>query len=509
MKKFIYFVVLTLCMCQFGLAQQKSRFGQLQRVEDSIFIVEEGKRYIADQNVVTVKLKPEINKIRESLQVLCSNKLGYINISVPIGVDIEDFVSMLDETGEFEVVEYNSFGEYHIIPTDTRISEQWYLNSINAFSAWDINMGSPNIVVAILDSGVDWMHPDLGNGTDGYKNIDETLGWNFELNNNNVITTNHHGTMVAGIIGAKTNNARGIAGITGGYNSRGVTIIPTCIGANGVIGAIIADAIIYAVDNKAKVINMSFGVPRTHAIDAAIYYAVQNNVVLVSASGNDGSSVVSYPASHNDVIAVGAVNSKKKRWLYSTYGNNLDVVAPGVGILSTTLKNDYISQDGTSFAAPQVAGIAALIFSINPILKGRDVRNIIESTAQKVGGYKYKTEAGHNNGTWHEQMGYGLVNAYEAVQAAVACKTTIVNFNGTVTNPVIVTSDTTVISCGDINVEYVKVQSGANLTLDATGNIKVQNITITNNSKLTLEAAGKVKLGVGLKVEIGSKLEIK
>jgi subtilisin family serine protease len=335
---------------QYGWTQQTNKFGQLERVGDSIFIVENGRRYVVDRNVVTVKLKPGVDKIGKNLKELRFNRLGYIDLPVPEDVDIEDYVSMLEKIGDFDIVEYNNIGEYCIVPDDTRRSEQWYLNSINAYSAWDITMGNSNVIVAILDSGVDWIHPDIGDGIDGYNNINTLLGWNFELNNNNVITTNGHGTRVAGIVGAKTNNARGIAGISGGNHSSGVTLLPICTGTGAPNTAIIDDAIIHAVDNGARVIQLSLSVGQTNAINDAIIYAIQNNVVVVCASGNNGQTV-SYPASHEDVIAVGAIDKNNTRASFSNYGINLDVVAPGVDILSTTLNNDYNSQDGTSCGA--------------------------------------------------------------------------------------------------------------------------------------------------------------
>lgn len=104
-------------------------------------------------------------------------------------------------------------------------------------------MGSSNTTVAILDSGVDWRHPDIDNGSDGYKNIDEEAGWNYITNTNNVITVNGHGTRVAGIVAAKSNNFRGMSGMSGGNNSAGITMIPFCVGIDSPDGSVIDDAI--------------------------------------------------------------------------------------------------------------------------------------------------------------------------------------------------------------------------------------------------------------------------
>jgi subtilisin family serine protease len=145
-----------------------------------------------------------------------------------------------------------------------------------------------------------------------------------------------------------------------------------------------------------------------------------------------------------------------------------DMMLPPIHPFScgTKVSSDYTDQDytvwfnGTSAAAPHVAGVATLILSVNPNLTALQVRNIIESTAQKVGGYSYQSTSAHPNGTWHQEMGYGLVNAYAAVQT---CVMGVNYFNQTVS------TNTTVTSCGNINSQNVKVQSGVKLILDAAG----------------------------------------
>jgi len=418
-----------LCLCQFGLAQQRQRIGQFERVNDSIFIIGSGKRYVADPNVITVKLMSGVSIGELNLNVISSNRLGYMNISVPHGIDIEDYVSMLDLTGKFEVVEYNTFVEFCGMPNDTYIGNQWYLDRVNVFSAWSITMGSSDVIVGVIDSGVDWEHDDIGYGNDGYKNIDESKGWCFHSNTNTTKPTDQHGTLVAGVIGAKTNNSKWVAGISGGNgSSSGVTMIP--ISVDGLGGAFLAEAIIYAVDSGARIINMSLTIWDSHAINDAIDDAIANNVLIVAASGNYRESTVRYPASHKGVIAVGAINKNDRRSNYSNYGSALNVVAPGDSIYTTWFHlgghqtGNFVYTDsslyinGTSFATPIVSGVAALILSVNPTLKWNEVRDIIERTAQKVDGYDYATTPGRRNGTWHQEVGHGLVDAHAAVLAA-------------------------------------------------------------------------------------------
>ena len=422
MKK-LFLTTLVLCViCQVSISQSLKRFGYTEKRNDSIFVVNNGRYYIANQKVVTVKWKSETKEIKRNITIIRSNELGYTDILVPDDIDFREYVSSLENTGYFDIVEYNGMGEYCVITNDPSCNNQWYLNSIRAFDSWDITMGDSNTIVVIIDSGTDWTHSDIGKGTDNYKNINERAGWDYISNTNNTITNNGHGTRVAGIVGAKTNNSKGISGISGGNNSSGITMISFCIGANAPDGSVLDDAIIDAVNLGAKVIQLSLTVPPTNAINAAIDYAINHNVMIICASGNGHSSTVAYPASNHKVLAVGATNRNNQRASFSNYGALLSVVAPGVDIFSTSLNNSYNSQNGTSFSAPIVSGISALILSANPNLTGQEVRDIIEKTAQKVRPdlYRYNSDQSHSNGTWNNEMGYGLVDAYAAVQMAKA-----------------------------------------------------------------------------------------
>lgn len=412
-------IVTVLLVYQMGLTQTLERIGMLENRNDTLFVSTNDNSHLVNHRVVTVKIKQghKVNGIEKNN--IRSNKLGYIDIKVPEGFDVEEYVKKLEMTDNFDIVEYNTIGEYCVIPNDPEINKQWFLDKINIYDAWNTTQGNSNTIVAILDSGTDWGHPDLGNGYDGYSNINESLGWNYIANNNNVITDNEHGTLVAGIVGAKSNNSIGIAGISGGNNRQGITMIPFCVGINVPDGSIIDDAIIDAVDAGAKIIQLSLSVGQNNAINAAIEYANNNNVLIVCASGNNYNSAVSYPASHHYVMAVGGTDANNRRVNFSNYGSSLDIVAPGTDIYSTRLDNDYGYSSGTSFAAPQLSCVAALILSIRPDLTGKEVRDVIEQTAQKVGGYSYTTHSDRPNGIWNNEMGYGLVDAHAAVNRAI------------------------------------------------------------------------------------------
>lgn len=487
MKKILCLLSISLFLCQIGLSQDKKRFGRMERVKDSLFVVENGKRHIVDKTTIIVKPKSGIDKIGNELKILRYNKLGYMLLSVPKDIEIENFVTLLEKKGVFDIVEYNNMGKYSFVPNDTRINEQWYLNSINVFSAWDVTMGSSNVIVAVLDSGVEYTHYDIGYGMTGYRNIIDTLGVDYiSPIFPNATISNEHGTQIAGIIGAKTHNSLGIAGITGGKFYAGVKMISYRVGDYfSPYAEAVANAIYDAVDKGAKVINMSFSLGQTHVVNDAIEYAIQNNVLIVAAAGNTCSGaiydpcVVDYPASHNDVIAVGAIKQNNYRWYRSNYGTNLDVVAPGVDILTTTINNYYDVVHGTSFSTAIVSGIAALILSVRPDLTQKQLRHAIESTCNPLGNYpaSYHTRPYEY---WNHEVGYGLVDAHNAINTALQlCSTNLTNQ--------VIARDTTIIGCNRLN---------------------VKNVTVTNTAKLTILSDGDVTFDDSFIVEAGAEFEI-
>ena len=406
---------LTLIICASIVKSQTVR-GILTRESGKLFIsYDKGKsRAIVNERVVTVRLKDGM-VLDNSLKILRSNRLGYIDLSVPEGVDVTEFVETLEKSGSYEMVKYADVGETCMAPNDTYVTNQWYLSTINMPSTWNIMTGSPDIRVAVLDLEVDWNHQDVGMGVDGYKNIDNTLGYNYKENTSLAVSPEEHGTLVAGIIGAKTNNMTGVAGIAGGNGGQGVTIIPygvgSSLGSPYIDMSVVDDAILDAVDKGAKVINMSLGSISSYYpdIDAAILYAHTHGVTLVAASGNDYLNSLRYPASHSKVIAVGATDTNNQRASFSNYGTGLDLVAPGIDIFSTTINNSYVSDSGTSFSAPQVSGVAALMLSLNPTLAPDSIRSILRYTCTKISGYSYTSG-------WNNEVGYGLLNAYAAVK---------------------------------------------------------------------------------------------
>lgn len=313
---------------------------------------------------------------------------------------------------------------------DTYWQQQWPLRSstagIKAEQAWTITAGSPNIRIAILDSGVDPDHPDLAdNLLQGYNASTGVLNGDVDYNDSQY----EHGTAVAGIAAAIANNGEGIAGVA--YNC---VILPIY---DGMRTNQLAAGINWARRNAADVINISSSYGENNTLNVALDSAAsagRNNLgcVIVASSGNNGTSTVSYPARHPDVIAVGAIVSNGNRWSESNqgsnYGTNLDLVAPGgTGIYTTDIRGNLgyntsngvngnydFNFGGTSAAAPHVAGVAALILSVRPDLNTQQVRNAIEQNCNKSLPSWTVTQT-RSNGTWNTNYGHGLVNAYAAV----------------------------------------------------------------------------------------------
>ena len=281
-------------------------------------------------------------------------------------------------------------------PDDPYFGLQWGLTKVEAAQAWDVTNGSGSINIAILDTGVDLDHPDLA---------DKLIS---NINFSNSATTDDvygHGTHVAGIAAAMTNNGVGVAGLS--YTS---TIMNVKVLSDAGAGAYswIASGIIWATDNGAEVINMSLGGSSdSPTLEDAINYAWSKGVVVVAAAGNSGTASPFYPAYYTNCIAVAAtdVNDAKASW--SNYGDWVDVAAPGVSIYST-LKNDgYGYKSGTSMASPHVAGLAALVFTTLSDANGDgklndEVRSQIEVNCDDIG---------------VSGIGHGRINAARAVDS--------------------------------------------------------------------------------------------
>ena len=307
-------------------------------------------------------------------------------------------------------------------PNDPHYRDQWYLRSVNVDDAWTIllNRGydfgnTSDVVVAVIDTGVDYNHPDIrshiwinedeipNNGIDDDNNgyIDDYYGYDFVNDDGDPMDDNGHGTAVAGIISAVTNNGIGIAGIS---NAK-IMVLKVLDKSGEGYQSNLAFAIEYAVKNGADIISMSFGGKEyIEALKVACDYAWQNGLLLIASSGNDGIGKINYPASFESVVAVGSINRYDELSHFSNYGVNQELVAPGENIVSIAPNNKYVTFSGTSASAPIVSGISALIWSTYPNITNLELRKILRESADDLGSQGYDV-----------YYGYGKVNASRAL----------------------------------------------------------------------------------------------
>ena len=368
------------------------------------------------------------------LTVLRSNRLGIHDLALPAGADPLAVVAALRALTTVDFAEEACIGTYSVIPNDPSFGSLWHLHNtgqtggtadadVDAPEAWEIQDGDPSVIVAVADSGSEHTHPDLAgniwhnpgevvNGIDDDGNgfIDDTIGWDFDNNDNNPAGSFYHGTAVAGVIGAVGDNGIQIVGLAGGgADGQGVSVMPLNVGSSAPNSAVLDDAIIYAADNGARVITMSLTIPSDSAVTAACDYAANTKGVFIDCASGNGFGAISYPATLPTVMAVGSTNHNDVKSGFSNFGPDLEVVAPGENIFMLSLGGGTTTQSGTSFSAPHVAALAGLLFSANPGLSAADVRAVIRSTADDVGVPGYD-----------QQTGDGRINARAALEAVSA-----------------------------------------------------------------------------------------
>jgi subtilisin family serine protease len=299
-----------------------------------------------------------------------------------------------------------------VAPNDPLNYRQWPLQQIRAPEAWSITTGEP-VVIALIDTGVDYNHPDLSE-----RMTDRASWYDFVNRDTDPMDDHGRGTHVAGIAAAAGNNAIGITGLS--WNAR---ILPLkVLDARGT-GSLwdVAEAIRYAADNGARVINLNVSItsdvtpPVSAMLEEAIRHArsAPRGAVLIAPAGDDHmrGNLWSYPAAMAGVVAVGATTANGGHARYSTTGPYLDVAAPGgdgyTGVYSTFPDSAYREMAGTSMAAPHVAGLAALILGLRPTLTPDEVAHIMRSTATDLGSYG-----------WDPLYGHGLIDARRALEQA-------------------------------------------------------------------------------------------
>ncbi len=388
-------------------------------------------------------------------------------------VDVEQLSKKYTALSEILVAEPIPVHRVFKTPDDPRVNSQWHINQANdadidAFEGWDMETGDSTIIVAVMDTGVEWWHPDLAGSQankidrfsiqgnvwinqaelanqdsnvdeDGNGYADDWVGWDFVTGNPQLIDlgddydtpdndpSDHegHGTHCAGNVGAINNNGEGVCSAAGGWGEdasgrgNGIKIMPLRIGwsdfpSGRVSMDFAAQAFIYAAENGAKIASCSWGSSQTSALDDALNTFLYGTTsptasdpqirLIFVAAGNDGNESQAYLNSRNDCISVAATNSNDGAPSWTNYGTWVDIAAPGENILSTYTNGGYVSLDGTSMATPVAASVAALIWSYKPSLTALEVRDYLFQGAENIDANLDNNHIG--------KMGAGRVSAW-------------------------------------------------------------------------------------------------
>lgn len=395
------------------------------------------------------------------------------------------------ETGNFDDVDPAFMFRFKAsaIPNDPMFGQQWGLKNnsysgidVNATAAWDITKGA-GAKVAVVDQGIDPNHNDL-------KANFYTLSYDAQSGTSPSVykSANKHGTHVAGTVAAVMNNNLQVVGVA---PESKIIRVSHDLYASSTISSELAGGINWAWQNGADVITNSWGdqggalYGQLHStiLEEAIVNAMTKGrnglgCVVTFAAGNM-SPVMDYPGNFNDnILTVGSIDSNGSKSSFSGYGDKLDVVAPGASILSTLPNNSTGTMSGTSMATPHVAGVAALVIAKHPTYTRLQVVSAIEGSARKLSGYSFSNHTGRPNGTWNEQVGYGLVDAYAAI-----------NYTGDV-------------------VQFFDQIVSSNLTVQGR-EVETKNVTVSNNAKLTVIGGDKITLFEKLNINHDSKFEMR
>ena len=346
-----------------------------------------GRREAIDANLLDRTLRAHRAVARRQVP-----ELGLTVIDVPEEAS-ESILESLRQTGLFDYVERDGYAHTASTPNDPSYQSQWYLPRIGSGDAWTFTTGSPSVVVAVVDSGVYAQHPDLSSKL--------VAGWNFVKGNADTADVLGHGTAVAGTIAAATNNGIGVAGV-----SWASLVMPLVVVDEYDFAAYsdIAAAIRYAADHGVRIINVSIGGSSiSTTLQNAVDYAWNKGALVFAAAMNNSVSTRYYPAACTHALAVSASDSNDHLASFSNFGDWITLAAPGTDILTTMNGGGYGFWNGTSFASPIAAGVAALALAVNPKLTNQDLLSVLRNSADDIGSSGY--------------FGWGRVNAARAVRS--------------------------------------------------------------------------------------------
>ncbi|MCQ2375901.1 MAG: S8 family peptidase [Salinivirgaceae bacterium] len=372
-----------------------------------------------------------INQMFDSPSKSSSNSLNRIfKIQFNATDNVEKIASLFAENNQVEYATPYWLPELFATIDDPGAKSQYYLNTMQVIDAWDITQGDTNMVIGIVDTGIDFYHADLVdnikyNYNDPLNGIDDDLdgfvdnfrGWDTGCNDNNPQNSREgHGTFVSGIASATANNGIGIAGV--GNKCKFLPIKAS--NENGDLSGC-WEGIVYAADHGCKVINCSWGsTVKNPLCDDVVNYARNSGCLIVAACGNSRICEAYYPAACQGVISVAAVNSADIKWQGSTYHHTVDVSAPGDGVYTTKINNSYQLTYGTSFAAPCVAGAAALAWTTHAHYTADQIAELLRVTADRI-------DTLPSNSEYIDMLGSGRINVFKAVSGTTLPSVRIVD----------------------------------------------------------------------------------
>lgn len=310
----------------------------------------------------------------------------------------QNFIDAVTKKEGIKYAEVNETLETQYAPNDPQFGDQYAPQQVESDAAWDTTLGDSNVTIAVVDTGAQYDHPDLAG------NYQSNPGYDFVDNDSDpypdVPSDEYHGTHVSGCAAAVVDNGTGVAGQGNSSLINGRALDENGSGSTSDI----ADAVEWAADQGADIINMSLGGGGyTSTMKNAVSYADDQGSLSICAAGNDGTSSVSYPAAYSECVAISAVDSSENLASFSNYGSEIELAAPGVDVLSTTTetRGSYERLSGTSMATPVTSGVAGLTLAQHD-LTNAELRSHLKNTAKDIG-------------LSSDKQGSGQVNAYNAV----------------------------------------------------------------------------------------------
>jgi hypothetical protein len=423
-----YFSLLSWCIQAQEIQLVKGRYNvwlNEEWNENTSSIFKSGGYQYLKSKYPSLELKARFPKAEKPLKR--TNELGIrladlslmFQINITESTENDVILFDLNKSKLFQVAEPHRSESLLFTPNDDSLSAQYALHRINAFAAWNVAQGDTNMVIGISDTGCELLHPDLKdnikrnmndpiNGIDDDNDgfIDNYWGWDLGENDNDPsANSSFHGTFVAGLSSASTNNQTGVAG--SGFKCKFVPIKIT--NSEGFLTEGY-ESIVYAADHGIKIINCSWGSNFYSAINQEIirYATINKDALVLAGIGNQGTNNLFYPAYYEFVMAVGSTGPSDLKSYFSNFNYLVDLMAPGEQVMSTWIGDTYLVSNGTSLSTPITAGCAAIIRSSFPQLSALQTAEKIKVTADNIDGLT-------GNQAWVNQMGYGRLNMFNAI----------------------------------------------------------------------------------------------